>query len=100
MTTLRMKGWNTLGQTVTGARLWAALSERLVSTYVRRFGTPDVLHAHAALWAGRVAVRMGRTLSRPCVVTEHSSLVLLGASIPRNGGKRHASTVRRMRYSP
>jgi glycosyltransferase involved in cell wall biosynthesis len=88
-----MKGWNTLGQTVPGAKLWAALSERLVSTYVHRFGTPDVLHAHAALWAGRVAVRMGRTLSRPCVVTEHSSLVLLGDLNPEE--RREAARVYR-----
>jgi glycosyltransferase involved in cell wall biosynthesis len=73
-----MKGWNTLGQTGAGARVWCALSERLVKAYVHRFGVPDVLHAHAALWAGRVALRMGRTLSRPCVLTEHSSQILLG----------------------
>lgn len=78
VTTLRMKGWNTLGQAVAGAKVWCALSERLVAAYVDRFGVPDVLHAHTALWAGRVAVRMGRRLSRPAVVTEHSSLVMRG----------------------
>jgi len=78
VTTVRMMGWNTLAQTVPGARLWAALSERLVRRYVRCCGVPDVLHAHAALWAGNVAVRMGRALSRPCVVTEHSSQILRG----------------------
>lgn len=78
VTTLRMKGWNTLGQAFAGAKVWCALSERLVKIYVRRFGVPDVLHAHTALWAGRVAVRMGRQLSRPAVVTEHSSLVMRG----------------------
>lgn len=74
--TLRMKGWNTLGQTTAGAKIWCGLSERLVSDYVRRFGVPDVIHAHSALWAGRVALRMAQSLSRPCVVTEHSSEVL------------------------
>jgi glycosyltransferase involved in cell wall biosynthesis len=68
-----------LAQTTAGANVWCALSERLVKTYVDRFGAPDVLHAHAALWAGRVAIRMGRTLMRPCVVTEHSSQILRGA---------------------
>ena len=77
VTTLRMKGWNPLAQTAIGARLWTGLSERLVRSYVQRFGVPDVLHAHAALWAGKVAVRMGRSLSRPAVVTEHASKVLL-----------------------
>jgi glycosyltransferase involved in cell wall biosynthesis len=79
VTVLRTRGWNTLGQTVAGARLWAALSRRLVGVYARRFGVPDVIHAHAALWAGTVAVRTARELSRPCVVTEHSSLVLRGS---------------------
>ena len=82
VTFLRMKGWNTIGQTTGGAKVWAALSCRLVRSYSRRFGPPDVLHAHAALWAGRVAVRMARTLSRPCVVTEHSSAVMRGALSP------------------
>jgi glycosyltransferase involved in cell wall biosynthesis len=73
-----MRGWNTLGQTIAGAKVWCALSEQLVKAYVRRFGLPDVLHAHAALWGGRVAVRMARKLSRPSVVTEHSSLIMRG----------------------
>lgn len=78
VTTLRMRGWNTLGQTAAGAKVWCALSEHLVKVYVARFGVPDVLHAHAGLWGGRVAVKMARTLSRPAVITEHSSLVMRG----------------------
>ena len=93
VTTLRMNGWNTLGQTVVGATLWAALSERLVKAYVSRFGVPDVIHAHAALWAGRVAVRMGRKLSRPSVVTEHSSQILLDVLGPKE--RREAGRVYR-----
>jgi glycosyltransferase involved in cell wall biosynthesis len=77
-----MKGWNTAVQTTMGAKLWAALSHHLVVTYVRRFGVPDVIHAQAALWAGRVAIRLAHTLSRPCVVTEHSSAVLRDALKP------------------
>jgi glycosyltransferase involved in cell wall biosynthesis len=73
-----MKGWNTFGQSVAGARLWQTLSDRLVREYTRRFGVPDVIHAHAALWAGSVAIRMAQSLARPCVVTEHSSQILLG----------------------
>jgi glycosyltransferase involved in cell wall biosynthesis len=90
---LRLKGWNTVLQTVTGAKLWAALSESLVGAYVRRFGVPDVIHAHAALWAGRVAVRMGRKLSRPTVVTEHSSAMLCGTLSSRR--RREAEQVYR-----
>lgn len=79
VTFFRMKGWNTVAQTAAGAKVWAALSDRLVARYVRRFGAPDLLHAHAALWAGGVAVRMARTLSRPCLVTEHSSAIMRNA---------------------
>jgi glycosyltransferase involved in cell wall biosynthesis len=83
----RMKGWNTLGQTETGAKLWAALSQRLAMTYVARYGIPDVIHAHAALWAGRVAIRTARRLSRPCVVTEHSSQIMRGDLQPTERGE-------------
>lgn len=78
VTCLRLKGWNPAAQTTAGARVWAMLSQRLVRDYVRRCGVPDVIHAQAALWAGRVAVRTARRLSRPSVVTEHSSAVLTG----------------------
>ena len=76
VTVLRMKAWNTFAQTRIGAKAWVALSERLVKAYVDRFGIPDVLHAHVALWAGTVGIHMRRTLDRPCVVTEHSSQIL------------------------
>jgi teichuronic acid biosynthesis glycosyltransferase TuaC len=79
VTTIRMKGWNTFGQSVSGARIWSLLTERLVRVYVRRHGVPDVVHAHAALWAGHAAVRAGLALQRPVVITEHSSLVMTGA---------------------
>src|SRR6187431_3446255 len=82
VTTLRLKSWNPMAQTTPGARIWVALSEQLVRTYVRRFGTPDIIHAQAALWAGTVAVRTAKTLSRPSVVTEHSTAVLRGALRP------------------
>ena len=90
---LRLRGWNPMAQTTAGARIWAALSERLVRRYVRRFGTPDVIHAQAALWAGNVAVRLGRRLSRPTVVTEHSTAVLRGALRPSE--RRQAASIYR-----
>jgi glycosyltransferase involved in cell wall biosynthesis len=90
---LRMKGWNTVAQTAAGARVWAALSDRLVARYVRRFGAPDLIHAHAALWAGGVAVRMARALARPCLVTEHSSAIMRDALTVRE--RREATRVYR-----
>ena len=93
VTCLRLKSWNPLAQTTPGAKVWIALSERLVRTYVRRFGTPDIIHAQAALWAGTVAVRTARALSRPSVVTEHSTSVLRDALRPSE--RRHAVAIYR-----
>jgi glycosyltransferase involved in cell wall biosynthesis len=93
VTCLRMKSWNPLAQTTPGARIWISLSEQLVRTYVRRFGTPDIIHAQAALWAGTVAVRTAKALSRPSVVTEHSTAVLRGALRPSE--RREAAAIYR-----
>jgi glycosyltransferase involved in cell wall biosynthesis len=93
VTFLRMKGWNTIMQTAAGAKIWAALSNRLVAHYVRRFGVPDIIHAQAALWAGRVALRLAQTLARPCVVTEHSSAVMRGDLKP--GERREVARIYR-----
>ena len=93
VTSLRMKSWNPMAQTASGASVWCALSKRLVRTYVRRFGIPDVIHAQAAHWAGRVAVDSARELSRPCVVTEHSTAVLRGSL--RDDERRHAVDIYR-----
>jgi hypothetical protein len=82
VTYVRLKAWNPLAQTTAGAKIWALLSQRLVRRYVASVGTPDIIHAQAALWAGRVAVRSARALSRPSVVTEHSTAVLRGALRP------------------
>lgn len=70
---LRMHGWNPLAQAVVGARVWRWETSHLVRQYVRRFGRPDVVHAHNALWAGAAALAAASTLDRPYVITEHSS---------------------------
>jgi glycosyltransferase involved in cell wall biosynthesis len=93
VTNLRLRSWNPLAQTAPGAAVWCALSRWLVRTYARRFGTPDVIHAQAAHWAGRVAAGSSIDLSRPFVVTEHSTAVLLGAL--RADERRHAIAVYR-----
>lgn len=48
-------------------RYWA--TRKLLIEYQKRFGTPDLLHAHGALWAGVIA----SFLPFPYVVTEHWS---------------------------
>ncbi|HXH41282.1 MAG TPA: glycosyltransferase family 4 protein, partial [Thermoanaerobaculia bacterium] len=50
--TIRMKGWSTFAQTVTGSLLWSRLMRRLVESYALVYGVPDLIHGHAALWGG------------------------------------------------
>lgn len=67
------KGWNPLTSTVLGGRLYASLLAGLVRDYVEKFGRPDVIHAHFALWAGFAASMVKQQLGIPYVLTEHSS---------------------------
>ena len=53
--------------------LWRRVARRLFSRYVRGQGWPDVIHAHASIYAGAVAAELGREYGIPVVLTEHSS---------------------------
>lgn len=46
---------------------------RLMESYVRVHGVPDILHAHGAFWAGEAARRLSQRYGIPYVVTEHST---------------------------
>ncbi len=74
--TVRRHGWNTLAQTRVGAELWIKQMESLARNFARRYGPPDIVHAHNALWAGVAAVRIAQTLGCRYVITEHSSALL------------------------
>lgn len=49
------------------------LSTRAVKKYIRRYGKPDLVHAHGSQWAGVVARAVKRRFGIPYVVTEHMS---------------------------
>jgi len=91
--TIRMKGWSTFAQTVTGSLLWSRLMRRLVESYAVVYGIPDLIHGHAALWGGYAAMLASRALQRPFVVTEHSSSILTEGISPAQ--RRHAADVYR-----
>ena len=78
MNEVRMHGWNTHVRSHPGGLVWTHLTLRLYDAYVRRFGIPDLVHAHNALYAGYAAYRINERFSVPYVVTEHSSTVLKG----------------------
>jgi teichuronic acid biosynthesis glycosyltransferase TuaC len=69
--TYRMHGWNLFPRMPMGAVLWHRMAARLARRYVRRFGMPDLLHAHGAMWGGSAARRLAPALGLPYVVTEH-----------------------------
>ena len=55
---------------------WVRSVMSMYGDYVRRYGRPDVLHAHCIKWAGVAALEIARREGIPCYVTEHLSSVL------------------------
>ena len=58
-------------------RRWVRKVQRMFDAYVRKYGKPDILHAHCAKWAGYAAMLISRKYGIPYVVTEHLPLLLL-----------------------
>jgi glycosyltransferase involved in cell wall biosynthesis len=75
--TLRGLGWF-IPKFLPRALVYLLWAQRLVGEYVKRFGVPDLVHAHSALWGGVAALRVPRALGRPYVLTEHFSGFLEG----------------------
>lgn len=48
-------------------------AEQMFRQYVRKYGQPDVLHAHCAKWAGTAAMQISAVTGIPYFVTEHFS---------------------------
>lgn len=51
-------------------------TRNLLDHYIRRFGTPDIVHAHGSYRAGRAAAQFCATSNVPYVVTEHAGDLL------------------------
>jgi glycosyltransferase involved in cell wall biosynthesis len=54
-------------------RRWADQTEKLFRRYQRSFGTPDIILAHSAIWAGYAASKIAARHGIPYVITEHRS---------------------------
>lgn len=76
--TLRMHAWNPKLSTRLGGKIWAYLTLRLTGIYIRRYGRPDVIHAHFGTWAGYAARLAYHKYGIPYVVTEHASSINAG----------------------
>lgn len=77
--TFRLHGWNILMmRNRLGIALWIRQSLFLFNKYIKKYGIPDVIHVHCALYGGKVAELIKKKYNIPYVVTEHSSLVMNG----------------------
>jgi glycosyltransferase involved in cell wall biosynthesis len=52
---------------------------RMARRYRQRWGTPDVVHAHCALWGGLAGLQLSKEFDRPLVITEHFSGIHRGS---------------------
>lgn len=68
--TVRLEGWNTLGQWTAGGMVWARLTQRVIREYMARYGRPDLIAALSATWAGQAAWRAHERWGLPYVITE------------------------------
>lgn len=50
---------------------WCGIVGEMADEYIKRYGKPDVLHAHCCAWAGYAAMLVSRKHNIPYVVTEH-----------------------------
>lgn len=48
-------------------------TNKLFKNYVKQHGMPDIIHAHAAILGGVLAIELGKKYQIPVVLTEHSS---------------------------
>jgi len=70
LSTVRLRGWNTLAQWTPGGFIWARLALQVIRTYCKRFGRPDIVAAKATLWAGHAARHARRRWGLPYAITE------------------------------
>ena len=50
---------------------WVEIVCSMYQEYERRYGRPDILHAHCAKWAGYAALKISQKYGIPYVITEH-----------------------------
>lgn len=75
--------WNPLITSGPGRKIWLYWVLKTVEKYIRRFGKPDMIHAHCVCWAGDLARTIQKKWNIPYVITEHSSAFLTGNYTPK-----------------
>ena len=77
---------------------WVRLCQKMVDRYVRRFGKPDVLHAHCCKSAGLAAREIAGRLGIPFFISEHLSSGLFERDFGK-GWQRHVWLKEKMRQA-
>jgi glycosyltransferase involved in cell wall biosynthesis len=77
---LRWNGWGVNKWKRLRAAVYVNRARRLLDEYERRFGTPDLVHAHSHLWGGYAAADWCAVRDTPLVVSEHRGML-----VARNG---------------
>lgn len=73
ISTVRVNGWGIPKSRLLTEKLWLHLMDRATKHYVRRFGRPDVVHAHTLILGGVSAEAFSDREHVPFVTTEHST---------------------------
>lgn len=66
---------------------WVTIVESMFRDYVSCYGTPDIIHAHCAKWAGYVAMKISQEHRIPYVITEHLPKMILSEEFGEDSGK-------------
>ncbi len=56
---------------------WVAIVRSMYHDYMKKYGQPDIVHAHCGKWAGYAAMLISEEDHIPYVITEHLPLLLL-----------------------
>ena len=56
---------------------WIHIVCSMFEEYVKKYGKPDILHAHCAKWAGYAAMQISQKYHIPYVMTEHLPYLIL-----------------------
>lgn len=74
---------------------WVTIVQSMFADYEKRYGLPDIIHAHCAKWAGYAAMLISREYGIPYVITEHlpKEILALEFGVPPNEalGQKHES---------
>ncbi|MBI59936.1 hypothetical protein CL657_01805 [bacterium] len=77
---LRVYGWAIPKNQRLNHKLWVYLMIKLTKKYIEKYGKPDLIHAHSAIWAGDVAEKIKQFYKIPYIITEHRSRFVLNES--------------------